>query len=63
MDKLISCPSCNLVFEQNLPNLSPTEAAQLKAANNDIGVIIYCPECRGEIRLLQRELPDLPSPR
>jgi rubredoxin len=62
MRKLVGCSNCGHEFIQELPDVSPAEVAQLKAAFNDTAVIFPCPNCHHDVRVVRWDIPDLPDP-
>ena len=44
------CPHCGHRFVQNLPDVSAAEAEQLKADDNDKGVVFICQTCLESVR-------------
>jgi rubredoxin len=62
MQKLVGCSNCGHEWIQDLPDVSPTEVTQLKAAFDDTEVVFPCPKCRSDVRVVRWDIPDLPDP-
>ena len=62
MMKLLGCSNCGHEFVKDLPDVSPTEQAKLKATFDDTEVVFQCPNCQHDVRVVRWDIPDLPDP-
>jgi endogenous inhibitor of DNA gyrase (YacG/DUF329 family) len=62
MRRMVQCPHCGHLINTALPSVTPEEAAELKANDDDRRTTIKCPQCERAIHLLHWDLPFLPLP-
>jgi hypothetical protein len=64
MYRIVKCGECSHSFTALLPDVTPEDAKQLHATDDDRRIEVTCqnPKCKKTVYLLKWSLPDLPLP-